>query len=108
MLQQVQAECHERGLTVHWSLFQERVLQPILESSDPPTLATLCIKYDIKDKAKASNMIFVVKKRFQATLRRLLRQSVASHQDMAEEIQEISKEKDDELEKLLVLAEKKR
>lgn len=89
MLLSVEQECRQRGLTVHWQLFEERVLKPILENTDPPTLAEICTKHRIKDKTKASNMIFVVKKRFQATLRRLLRQSVASHEDMQEEMEDI-------------------
>ena len=76
-------------MAAHWNLFSDRVLQPIVEDAEAPSLEEVCLKHGIEDKIKASNMIFTVKKRFQAALRRLLRQSVASDTDIKEEILEI-------------------
>lgn len=89
MLEEVEDECHTNSMAVHWKLFQARVLQPIMENIDPPSLTEICSKYDIKDGAKASNMILAVKRRFQAAMKRYLRQSVSSDGQVNEELREL-------------------
>ena len=89
MLEQVEIECRQRGMAVHWDLFFERVLQPILKSEQPASLENLCRKHGINSTAKASNMIFAVKRRFQASARRFLRQSVASEDQISDEMLEL-------------------
>lgn len=89
MLAEVEAECGTRGMTVHWKVFHARVLQPIIESTEPPSLAEICNRFSIEDGIKASNMIFAVKRRFQAALKRHLRQSVASDADIGKEMREL-------------------
>ena len=89
MLDEVEAECRHRGMAVHWDLFFERVMQPILTSTQPPSLESLCRKHGIDATTKASNMIFAVKRRFQAAAKRLLRQSVASEDQISEEMLEL-------------------
>lgn len=89
MLAEVEAECCSRGMTVHWQAFRARVLRPIIESKEPSSLAEICDRFGIEDGIKASNMIFAVKKRFQAALRRHLRESVVSEPEVGEEMQEL-------------------
>lgn len=89
MLEEVEQQCRQRGMAVHWSLFHDRVLRPILEDVDPPPLAELCAKYDVEDPVKASNMIFAVKRRFQAVLKRHVRQSVACDDEIGAEMIEL-------------------
>jgi len=89
ILAEVESECKTRDMTIHWQLFHARVLQPIIEGMEAPSLQEVCGKYGIEDKLKASNMIFSVKRRFQATLRQNLRESVASEPEVSEEIQEL-------------------
>jgi RNA polymerase sigma-70 factor (ECF subfamily) len=91
MLEAVEAECLQRGMAVHWDLFYDRVLHPILECAEPPSLESLCRKHRIDSTVKVSNMIFAVKRRFQASAKRLLRQSVASEDDFSEEMLELVK-----------------
>lgn len=70
-------------MSVHWHAFHDRVLQPILEATDPPSLPELCRRHGIADPAKASNMIVTVKRRFQDTIRRHIRQSHATEADVS-------------------------
>ena len=91
MLDEVEAECRHRGMAIHWDLFFERVLQPILTSTQPPSLERLCRKHGIDATTKASNMIFAVKRRFQTAAKRLLRQSVASEDQISTEMLELVK-----------------
>lgn len=90
MLAEVEAQCRRDGMAVHWNLFRDRVLGPILEDQTPPCLAELCAVHGIEDAAKASNMIFAVKRRFQSALRKYLRQSVACDTDVPVEIHELA------------------
>ena len=86
---EVEAECASNGLTVHWQLFDLRVLQPVLNSQKPPSLRDLCAEYGIGAESKASNMIVAVKRRFRACLKRQLRQSVSSECEVNTEFQDL-------------------
>jgi hypothetical protein len=89
ILAEVAAECRETGKATHWKVFQAKVLQPIMSNSAPLPLVQLCEKYRISSEAKASNMIITVKRRFQAILRRHVRQLVDSDAEVYEEIRHL-------------------
>ncbi len=89
LLSEVKTECQQHGMAVHWELFRDRVLRPLMEDRAPPALAELCAAHHIEEATKASNMIFAVKRRFQSALKRHLRQSVAGDADVGEEIREL-------------------
>jgi hypothetical protein len=90
LLEEVEADCRNRGMATHWDLFRDRVLRPILEDRDPPPLADVCARYGVKEATKASNMIFSVKKRFRGALKRYVRQSVASEAESGEDLLELA------------------
>ncbi len=85
----VEAGCYDNGKQVHWQVFCQRVVVPLIDNTAPPSLAALCEKYHIPDQAKASNMIITVKRRFQAELARQVRQAVSSDVDVEQEIQDL-------------------
>jgi hypothetical protein len=89
VLSVVEARCKAEGKAVHWSLFRDRVLDPILSDADRPTLPTLCERYRVPDEAKASNMIVTVKRRLQKEMARRIREIVGSDADVAQEIQDL-------------------
>ena len=91
MLEEVEAECRQSGMAVHWDMFNDRVLHPILASAKPLPLEELCRKYNVDTTTRASAMIFAVKRRFQAAAKRLLRESVASEHEIDEEMLELMK-----------------
>jgi len=91
VLDQVEAKCHEDGKTIHWSVFRERVLRPILEQTAPPSLEAICAQLGVGDCATASNMIVTVKRRFRAAFREHLRRSVIGDEHLAEEIEAVRK-----------------
>jgi RNA polymerase sigma-70 factor (ECF subfamily) len=91
MIEEVETECRRRGMAVHWDLFHDRVLHPIVTCTEPPSLEELCHRYGVDATTKASNMIFTVKRRFQAAAKRLLRKSVASEHEIDEEMLELMK-----------------
>ena len=91
VLHDVESRCHQDGLSTHWHLFRDRILEPILAPQDPPPLEELCRRYQVEDTAKASNMIITVKRRFGASLQKHLRCFVASDEQIREELEEIKR-----------------
>jgi RNA polymerase sigma-70 factor (ECF subfamily) len=91
VLAEVESSCHEDGKSVHWDLFNERILEPIMKAIDPPSMEDLCHKYGIAGKIKASNMIVTVKRRLQAVFREHLRESVMTEESLSGELAEIKR-----------------
>jgi len=89
VLQEVESKCHEDGKTVHWHIFHDRVLEPIMYKTYPPSMKEMCRKYAVESEAKASNMMVTVKRRFQTILRNHLRSLVVSEDQVDEELAEI-------------------
>jgi len=89
ILHEVETTCRDQGQTVYWLVFQNRVLQPIMERTNPPSLAEICRRYGIENGIKASSMILTVKRRFRATLKKHLRNSVTSDEEEMDEFREI-------------------
>jgi len=89
VLAEVERQCRETGESVHWEVFRARVVLPIMDNVEPPSLAHLCAKHGISNEAKASNMIITVKRRFQAVLRRHVRRFVDSDADVNDEIRDL-------------------
>ena len=91
VLEAVETTCYEDGKSVHWHIFREKILAPILEGADSVSLADLCHKYGIESPRVASNMIVTVKRRFRSTLREYLRSTVLSDGDIADESEQIAR-----------------
>lgn len=89
VLTEVKAECEKTNKALHWQIFRDRALRPIMEGGDAPSLETICRKYGLSDTVKASNMIVTVKRRFQTLIRQHLRDSVMSDKEAEEELKEI-------------------
>jgi len=89
MLAEVEAKCHSEGKTLHWQVFHDRVLRPIMENVPAPSLQEICDRYGVDSASKASNMIVTVNRRFRAALKQHLRRAVASSADVEEELNEL-------------------
>ncbi|UCG58250.1 MAG: hypothetical protein JSU70_01840 [Phycisphaerales bacterium] len=79
----------KRGMELHWYIFRDRIANPILEDFEPPSLTDICEQYGIENEVTASNMLKTVKRLFQSTLRKYVRQTVVSGELVEEEMQEI-------------------
>ncbi len=90
-LAEVQSDCLDHGLEIHWNAFEARILRPALENNPPPSLTEICEQYSIASEVKASNMVITVKRRFQAALRKHLRSTVASDEEAEEELLDMLK-----------------
>ncbi len=91
VLADLKAAYEQADRRLHWQIFRDRTLRPIMEGFDAPSLESVCRKHGVSDTAKASNMILTVKRRFQTLIRRHLRDLVMSDREADEELQEISR-----------------
>jgi len=89
VLEEVKDDCEQQGLDIHWALFNKRVVWPIFDDRSPPSLHELCKLYDIEDEKKVSNMIITVKRRFKAALIQHVRNTVLSHSQASDELEEL-------------------
>jgi DNA-directed RNA polymerase specialized sigma24 family protein len=85
----VEQDCLSCGQQVHWLLFRDHVLHPILEGREAPPLRELCQRHSVESEKTASNMIITVKRRFQRALRNHLRSTVSSDAEADEELRDI-------------------
>jgi RNA polymerase sigma-70 factor (ECF subfamily) len=91
VLDEVHAKCRERDLTLHWQVFYDRSVQPILNGTEPLSMKAICARHGIDGTIRASNMMTTVKRLFQTILRRHVRNSVMSEEDTAEELAQIKR-----------------
>ena len=95
LLERALAEVKEsyttQGMPVHWYVFRDHVLQPVLEEREPPALKEICERYGLDDEAMASHMVTTVKRRFQNVLSKHVRQTVLTGEAVEEELGEILK-----------------
>jgi len=89
VLEKVERECREDGKDIHWSVFCNRILHPIMDRNAPPSLKEIAAKYGISDESKASNMIVTVKRRLQVALKQHLRESVTSDEYLTGELEQM-------------------
>jgi DNA-directed RNA polymerase specialized sigma24 family protein len=89
VLASVRDACYQKNQQSHWEIFYAKVVVPILEDTEPPSLNDLCARLGIRDEATASNMINSVKRQFQSAMRRYLRQFVSSDAEVDEEFRDI-------------------
>jgi len=88
-LEELRAECRQEGRTVHWQLFDARVLQPILRGAQPVQLSELCIRHGIETEHQASDAVAAVKHRFRSILWRHVRLLVGSEAEADQEIDDL-------------------
>ncbi len=89
VLDEVHTQCIGADQTTHWAVFQARVLRPITDGAPAVPYADLCKQLHIARPDQAATMNTTVKHKFEATLRRHVRQWVDSDDDVADEISEL-------------------
>jgi RNA polymerase sigma-70 factor (ECF subfamily) len=89
VLSDVERACCRQGMEIHWRAFRERVVLPMLNDTERPSLTDICERHGIESDKKASNMIVTVKRRFQTALRQYVRSTVASESRTEDELKEI-------------------
>ena len=89
VLCEVKNEFFDNNKQLHWQVFDDKILKPIIKSSKPPSLKDMCAKYGINSDKRVSNMIITVKRRLRKSLERCLRQFARSDSQVKQEILEM-------------------
>jgi DNA-directed RNA polymerase specialized sigma24 family protein len=87
----VEAACHQDGKAVHWKVFEERVLQPIMDQTEAPSVKDVCKKYGLADGHMLANMITTTKRRIRLALEKHIRTLVPSSDEVTDELQEMAR-----------------
>lgn len=91
VLDEVQAKCEERDLVLHWQVFRDRIVRPILNRTEPLSMKAICARYGIEDTIMASNMMTTAKRLFHTILKQHVRNSVMSEEDTSDEMAQIKR-----------------
>ncbi|MFC1763491.1 RNA polymerase sigma factor [Planctomycetota bacterium] len=89
VLAEVKRGCIRDQKQTHWELFQARVLDPIMNGDEPPSLRELCEGLGIDNEGVASNMIVTVKRRFKVTLGKYIRERIDTDEEVDQEIRDL-------------------
>jgi DNA-directed RNA polymerase specialized sigma24 family protein len=76
VLRDVREGCLRDGLEAHWTIFEQRVVRPIMHGGDPISYAALLNHLHVADAAQAMNMMVTVKRRFARALYHAVRETV--------------------------------
>lgn len=86
VLRMVQASCLAEGLEAHWTVFERRVMRPLLTGEAAPSLTVLAAQLGLNDEAQVSNLAITVKRRFARLLRDEIRATVAEENEVEDEL----------------------
>lgn len=89
VLEQLKGEYQAAGREVHWQVFLQTVVEPILQGSQRPALVDLCRRYCIDRESQVSNMILTVKRRFRSLLAQTIRNTADPAVDADDEIAQL-------------------
>jgi RNA polymerase sigma-70 factor (ECF subfamily) len=89
VLSTVRAGCEEDGLDTHWTVFEHRVVRPMLFNEEPAEYAVLVERLNLKDESQAANMMITVKRRFVRALFFEIGQTVSDPMQVEDELHEL-------------------
>jgi hypothetical protein len=88
VLRALELECQATGKELHFDLFRQRIIAPILEGAEAPSLRDLAIRHDLTDKHVADRVI-TARRAYQRLLREEIRLYAANDEEVAAEIQDL-------------------
>lgn len=68
VLERVRQSCMDSGLEAHWTIFEHRVVRPMLFGEKPTPHSILVERLDLDSASQASNMMITVKRKFARAL----------------------------------------
>jgi DNA-directed RNA polymerase specialized sigma24 family protein len=86
ILDGVRADCTKEGLGAHWTVFESRVVRPMLHGEKPTDYASLVDRLNLKDAGQAANMMITIKRRVARALAREVSATVGDPAEVTEEL----------------------
>ena len=90
-INQTKSLCIENNEHNRWDLFEKRLLNPTLMEHPPPSMKKIYADLGFDSPKQASNALTTIKRRFIASLRQEIRNTVQSDKDVDEELIELVK-----------------
>lgn len=88
-LEEAAGTCRALDMTAHWTIFEHRVIRPLLDGSPPRPYEELIRELGIDDASRAANMMISAKRRFARTVREHVLRTVADPAEVDQEIREL-------------------
>ncbi|MHC4947529.1 MAG: RNA polymerase sigma factor [Planctomycetota bacterium] len=89
VLELVREECAAEELTPHWTVFEMRVVRPMLQGDRPLPYGVLVDRFGLRDAAQAANMMITVKRRFARRLYQEVRRTVSEEAEVENELRSL-------------------
>ncbi len=89
VLETVREGCIENGLDAHWSVFEQRIVRPMLFAEQPTEYSKLVTQLGLKNIAQAANMMVTVKRRFVAVLYLEVGRTVSDPSEIDDELRQL-------------------
>ena len=86
VLERVREECHRENLDPHWTVFEQRVVRPLLLGEVATPYEHLLHELGLRDISQASNMMITIKRRFVLALRAEIANTIDHETDVEEEL----------------------
>jgi RNA polymerase sigma-70 factor (ECF subfamily) len=92
VLRRVRESCVRDGLGPHWSIFEERVVRPMLFGTPPVAYEAIVSRLGLESVPQAANMTVTVKRRFARALRKEVAQTVEEPWHVEEEMKSLRRD----------------
>ena len=86
VLARMKTQCEKRGTDHTWQVFMYRVVQPLLQGTDPPSYEELMNLLDLATPKQATNALTTAKRQFEEALRFVIGSYVNTEEELEAEI----------------------
>lgn len=88
VLRHLEKESSETGKSIHFDIFNQRILRPLLENVQAPSLAELATRHGLDEK-QAGNALLTARRAYQRLLRDEIRLYAQSEEEVSTEVRDL-------------------
>jgi len=88
-IEQIREECLSNGRESYWTVFEARILAPVLEGRKAPAYDELLRDTEFKSPMQASNALITMKRMFARRIRSVIGEYAADEDDIQQELEEL-------------------
>jgi RNA polymerase sigma-70 factor (ECF subfamily) len=90
-LRRMQAECQSANRSDIWGIFECRLLNPILNQTEPPPYEALVTRFGFQSPTQACNLLITGKRMFARLLRSVIQEYAADESEIDAEIEDLKR-----------------
>jgi len=88
-LERLQEQCEAQGRQDLWSVFEQRLVRPVLDDAAPSPYEALVEQHGLKSSAHAQNLLYKAKKMFAQALRSVVAEYAEGDSEIESELREL-------------------